>query len=445
MRRFLVTAGAGLAAIALAAPAQAVTDAELRRALDRRMDAAGPASGAYVYDVTGKRVLYRRRAGTPRSLASNTKLFTTAAALDRFGAPARLRTTLWRVGELVPEPGGETEPGPADEGLGAAQAADRYALEGDLYLRGGGDPALGSRPFANRYLDGLVTRTVALADRVRRSGIRRVNGRLYADDTLFDRLRGVPYSGWRLTGYIGPLSALSYNSGFAGDLQRRFAPDPARFAVEQLRDALRRRGIRVTRGVALRRLPPSASTAQSERGRALVASVSSPKIAELIAETNRRSNNFFAEMLLKGVGARYGGGGTTVEGAAVVRAFARGVGSRVRARDGSGLTYSNAASPRAVARLLLAMLDHPAYASFFGSLPIAGRQGTLHDRMRGTAAQDACRAKTGTLNGISTLSGYCRTRGDREVVFSFLMNGVNVYRARKLQDSMTALVARYRG
>ena len=82
-------------------------------------------------------------------------------------------------------------------------------------------------------------------------------------------------------------------------------------------------------------------------------------------------------------------------------------------------------------------------AAFTGSLAIAGRSGTLAYRMRGTSAQDRCRAKTGTLRDVSALAGYCATRGGGTVAFAFLMNYVSPYSARILQDRMTSALARY--
>lgn len=409
---------------------------QLARSLDRRMRSAGSRSGAWFYDVGARKVLYERRPKRRLALASNTKLFTTATALDRFGAAARLRTEVWAAGALRDlDDAGGTDP-KSDPSSGESSSRNRrYALDGDLYLRGGGDPAFGSGLFARRYLGGMVTETVSLAEKLKRAGITRVSGRLYADDTLFDRLRGVPYSDWRLTRYIGPLSALSYNSGFSGNTRRRFASDPAIVAAKQLKAALSRRGIRVSGAVRLRRLPRAGAS------RARIAHVNSPRMADLARETNRASNNFFAEMMLKGLGARHGKAGTTRSGAAVVRSFARRMRTGISAKDGSGLTRSNYASPLAVGRLLERMLSHRAKKSFLASLPVAGRHGTLRRRMRGTAAQDRCRAKTGTLRGVSTLSGYCHTRRGREVAFSILMNRVNPSSAQALQDRMLAIIA----
>jgi D-alanyl-D-alanine carboxypeptidase/D-alanyl-D-alanine-endopeptidase (penicillin-binding protein 4) len=77
------------------------------------------------------------------------------------------------------------------------------------------------------------------------------------------------------------------------------------------------------------------------------------------------------------------------------------------------------------------------------SLPVAGRNGTLYNRMRGTAAQDRCHAKTGTLHDVSALAGFCNTTGGERVAFAFLMNRVYPSSARALQDKMTVALARY--
>jgi D-alanyl-D-alanine carboxypeptidase/D-alanyl-D-alanine-endopeptidase (penicillin-binding protein 4) len=90
------------------------------------------------------------------------------------------------------------------------------------------------------------------------------------------------------------------------------------------------------------------------------------------------------------------------------------------------------------------MREHAAERAFKRSLPKAGKQGTLAGRMRGTAAEGRCRAKTGTISGVSALSGYCRSKGPA-MAFSILMNGVDTTRARQLQDRIAALIARYNG
>jgi D-alanyl-D-alanine carboxypeptidase/D-alanyl-D-alanine-endopeptidase (penicillin-binding protein 4) len=128
----------------------------------------------------------------------------------------------------------------------------------------------------------------------------------------------------------------------------------------------------------------------------------------------------------------------------VVERFARGHDSAIQQVDGSGLTAAGGASPTQVGRLLAAMRATPVDADFVESLPLAAREGTLSDRMRGTAAAGRCRAKTGTLTGVSALSGYCFNPSGKVMAFSILMNGVgDLGRARRMQDQMAALIARY--
>ena len=158
--------------------------------------------------------------------------------------------------------------------------------------------------------------------------------------------------------------------------------------------------------------------------------------------TNLNSNNFFAEMLVKVLGATKGRGGSTKAGTRVVREFAASLGASVDPIDGSGLTYTNRASAEAIARLLVNARAKEWWGPFYRSLPIAGREGTVVYRMRGTAAEGRCRTKTGTLTGVSALSGYCFNRSGRRFAFSILMNGVSdTYSARSAQDRIAAMVA----
>jgi D-alanyl-D-alanine carboxypeptidase/D-alanyl-D-alanine-endopeptidase (penicillin-binding protein 4) len=162
----------------------------------------------------------------------------------------------------------------------------------------------------------------------------------------------------------------------------------------------------------------------------------------LVKLTNRESDNFFAEMLIKGLGAHFGGGGTTAAGARVVRAEVAHFGLHPRVVDGSGLSPADHTSPRDVVRLLTIVRGMPVGRDLEDSLAVAGRTGTLATRMRGTAAQDSCHAKTGTLADVSALAGYCTTtNGGDEVAFAFLMNRVNVATARVAQDRMAEAIA----
>ena len=403
-----------VARTAAATATSSISRSRMCAGLRSRLQRAGGANGLFVVDTaTGKRVC-GRKGRVRRILASNMKMFTTAAALARFGPDQQLQTTLYRSGEI-----GSTG-----------------VLSGNLYLVGGGDPGLASPDFARRFLGNSATDLHELTTIVEGAGIEGVTGRLYADDTIFDRLRGVADSGFATSPYIGPLSGLDFNSGYADSSARRFATDPAIVAADSLADNLRASGVQISSDVTLRPLPTS--------GTQQVGAVNSPPMEVLANETNVYSNNFFAEMLLKNLGARFGSGGSTRAGAVAVKRYARGLGSGVRAVDGSGLSRGNRATAAQVARLLDAMRDTPVADAFANSLAVAGREGTVAGRMRGTAAAGRCRTKTGTLTGVSALSGYCFNRSGKVMAFSILNNRVfNLSEAHRQQDRMAALIARY--
>ncbi len=374
----------------------------------------GSPSGLLVVDAESGGVVCARAPGRQRSLASNMKLFTTATALARLDPGFRIPTKVFGEGRL--DSGG--------------------VLHGSLYLQGGGDPTLGTPAFNDGYLAGMGTNLFALKPQIRTAGIRRITGRLYADDTIFDRKRGVADSGYATSPYIGPLSGLAFNSGFSGPTSASgFSSDPAKLAASKLARSLRAAGVAVPSQVALAATPPKA-----ER----VAIVHSPTLSQIVNVTDVYSNNFFAETLIKLLGARLGGAGTTAAGASVVEAFASSHGSGVHAVDGSGLTRSNRASPRQIVDLLLAMRDDPAGADFIQDLAIAGKEGTVDDRMHGSAAYGRCRTKTGTITGVSNLSGYCFNTSGKVMIFSILMNGVvDLGLAHLEQDRIAAMVASY--
>ncbi|MBK5111216.1 MAG: D-alanyl-D-alanine carboxypeptidase/D-alanyl-D-alanine-endopeptidase, partial [Thermoleophilia bacterium] len=369
--------------------------------------------GLMVKDLGSGKTVCGLNGKAKRSLASNTKLFTTATALARLGPDHRFKTRVYADGELN----------------------QKGILTGSLYVRGGGDPTLGTDAFLNSYLAGEGASISRLAAKVKRSGVKRVTGRLFGDDTVFDRRRGVADSGYSTSPWIGPLSGLSFNAGFTNSSLSRFSSDPARLATKSLVRELKKRGISIRPEVALGKTP---KRARSE----MVAKQGSPNITWMTRLTNLNSNNFFAEMLLKDIGASVRGSGTTRSGAIVVRRYAASLGSKVSPIDGSGLTITNRSSAADVVTLLNRARRSPYGKALFDSLPVAGRDGTLADRMKGTAAAGRCHAKTGTLTGVSALSGYCYNRSGRKFAFSILMNSVrDTYGARAAQDRIAALIA----
>lgn len=395
----------------LPSAAAAESDTRLKSALNRAMNQASGASGAYVYDLGDRKQLYARRATTGRILASNTKLFTTGAALESFGSGSRLPTQV------------RVERFPGSQGV----------LRGDLYLRGNGDPSFGSRTFTERAYGGGGATIEGLAREVRDAGVDRITGAVIGDESIFDSLRGGPDSGYGVSVWVGPLSGLSYNRGLAKEGGSAFQRYPPEFAAKQLAAALKRLGIQIGKKARV----GVASIADTD----VLASVDSISIPRLIKLTNTISDNFFAEMLLKRIAAIGGRQGTTARGAAQAEGFAADYGANVQLVDGSGLARGNRAAPRGVARFLRGMWRHPDWKTFYHSLAVPGEYGTLEERK----TNRRCRGKTGTISGVSNLSGYCRGLSGDLIAFSFLMNGVgyDYDRARRIQDAMTQAIARY--
>jgi D-alanyl-D-alanine carboxypeptidase/D-alanyl-D-alanine-endopeptidase (penicillin-binding protein 4) len=395
-----------------AAPASAAAQDALVKNLTRQMRAAGAHSSAYVVNLSQGETVFSWRERRARILASNTKLFTTAAAMARFGTEGTFGTEVRGVGELE------------EDG----------AWRGDLYLRGGGDPTFGTRSFTRRsYGQGATVEELAAL--LEEAGIARVTGRVYGDEARFDSLRGGPESGYATSIWVGPLSALSFNRGLASESGGSYQTNPPLFAAARLDAALEARGVRV-------RLRPRTGVAPATAE--ILASVDSPPMEDLIRLTNKPSDNYFAEMLLKGLALQARGKGTTRAGARIAAGYARRLGSGARLVDGSGLARGDRASPRQVVKLLSEVyeLDQTEYGEeFIDSLPIAGQDGTLAARMRGGPARYRCRGKTGTLSNVSALSGYCEAHSGDTYVYSILMNYVYPPGARGLQDAMLQAIA----
>jgi serine-type D-Ala-D-Ala carboxypeptidase/endopeptidase (penicillin-binding protein 4) len=396
-RRLVVSLLTAVVLSAVAAPpSQALGPEALRARLARDMRQASTTSGAYVQDLATGAVLYAHKDSIARPPASVEKLYTTSTALLRFGPEAKLRTQV----------------------LVAAPVDELGVLRGDVYLRGGGDPTL-TRAKITALAAAIATQT----------GIVRVEGSVLGDETLFDAQRGSARTAFAFDRDIGGvLSGLAVGRGFSRD------GAPAKEAARRLAKALRAAGVRVDGRTGVGTTPIEARE---------LTGVDSPPMSELARLTNVTSDNFDAEMLLKALGASFGGAGTTPAGAAVVRQQMSLFGVNPQVVDGSGLSRQNRTSPRQVVQVLANMHSQDIGPVFEGSLAVAGRTGTVRRRMRGTVAQDRCRTKTGTLRAVSALAGYCQTTAGRSVAFALLMSTRNITRAHRVQDRMTAAIATY--
>jgi D-alanyl-D-alanine carboxypeptidase/D-alanyl-D-alanine-endopeptidase (penicillin-binding protein 4) len=388
-----------LLALVLAAPAGA-GDSPLAKRLARALavpHVSQARTGAVAIDLQTGQTVYSEHAGLPLAPASNEKLAVAFAALVTLGPAFRFETDVVGRGEQ-----------------------DGAIWRGSLVLVGHGDPTLSS--------GGLAT----LARQVRAAGIRRVTRGVFGDESFFDARRtGAGWKSWFYVNECAPLSALTVDRGrYYGRTSR----DPALAAALQFRDALRRAGVAVG----------GAGLGKQRADDVPLAAVESEPLSRVVAWMGRVSDNFTAEILLKQLGTTDGSVGTSARGAAVVRAALAEAGvplAGLRLVDGSGLSSLDRLTARSLAALLRAAWADPVVRPYLlASLPVAGINGTLSERMRQPPARGNVQAKTGTTSLASALSGYVK----RRYVFSVLQNGspVSSFWARKAQDRFaTALAA----
>jgi len=430
--------------------------------------------GLVVRTLDGETV-YSRGADRRQQPASNAKLVTSAAALEVLGPDYRFDTTVHTTGRRV---------GPV--------------LVGDVYLKGTGDPTM----LAADY-DALAKQVADSGVRVVRGGLRaddtwfddvrlgtswawddepyyysaQVSALTAAPDTDYDAgsiiVRVAPGTGGKavvttepptdyvtvantaVTGAAGSPNTISVDrahgsntftvtgsipAGGAATSEWMAVWEPTGYAAALFRAALGAHGVRVE-GATARGATPA--------GAAVVASRRSMPLSELLVPFLKLSNNLHAEILVKAMGRAVSGQGTWTAGTAAVagRLPAFGVDpAKLSLRDGSGLSRMDQISPDQLAALLAAAANRPWFPTWYGALPIAGKAdrlvgGTLRSRMRGTAAEGAVHAKTGSLTGVSGLSGYVNTAGGARWVFSMVTNnsiGVNV---KGLEDAVAVRLA----
>lgn len=398
---------AALVACALASVAAAGTDRRSDAALQQKLARAlavphvnHARSAAVAIDVVTGTVLFTRNSRMSLRPASTEKLAVAYAILAALGPAFQIQTELLGDGELS----------------GAT-------WNGDLVLKGYGDPTLG--------FDDLRV----LARQVRARGIRRVTGAIVGDESYFDARRTAP--GWKPSYYVNESAPLSALVASRAVYRGRISSDPALAAAAGFRDALRAAGVAV---------PGPARRGRSTADAAPLGSVQSPPLARIVRTMGLESDNFTAEMLLKLLGAAAGTGGTTSAGAAAATEILVAAGvpmAGVRIVDGSGLSLLNRMTGDAlVGILVIAWRDATLRAAFRASLPVAGTSGTLRHRLTRAPARGRVAAKTGTTALASTLSGYIGGR----YAFAVLQNGppLSSWWARQAQDRFVTVLAAQR-
>lgn len=475
---------AGIIALFLLIPSCAPL--QQRAAFDALFDMPALSSaqwGVAVSSLRTGKVVYQREANREFVPASVMKLFTTAAALVRLGPDFRYTTALYAGGTLR-------------DGT----------LQGNLVIRGSGDPSFAGR-FSGEGATGVFAQW---ADALQRAGIREIDGDIVGDDTFFDgQYLG---SGWswddETFGYAAQISGLSFHEnsidvevspggGKGAPAVIRIFPDtryvtllnraitvpadesaslhfyrspgtnvvtvsgriaagspvlrevvsvhdPALFSAVVLKEVLERKGIRV------RGIPVGAGrkgVVPEYAAMRSIASHSSPPLYEIVRIANKWSKNLYAEQLFRTLGKVLGGEGSTARSSEVVKETLSRMGidpASIAVYDGSGLSRLNLVTPLHVLSLLGFMARHEAFPYFYDSLAVSGVDGTLQERMKGSEAEGRVHAKTGYFRHVRALSGYVASKGGDMKAFALLLNNYvgPAAEARALQDGLCGILFR---
>ncbi len=439
-----------------------------------RPPARSPGVSIAISELDSGQSVYARNADAPETIASVTKMISSAAALHYLGPDYKFRTTVWRRGDIK-------------DGN----------LQGSLLVVGGGDPNISGR----FHEDDSFAVFDKWAQGLRQAGIVRVSGDLILNASNFDGIYRHPDwpSDRDTRWYQAPISALSYNDncvlvsvgrgaipgaladvsidpdtdvvqalsqartiGKAGRIRvavsrptgsdlvtvsgtvpsryfRWASPlainDPPKFFGAALKSRLRAAGIEVTGNVVEQAVKP-------DNGWLQIASTES-ELVPTIAVANKRSQSFYAEQVFKTLAFEKTGRGTWGAAVDLAKQFLGGTlgldPKRFDIRDGSGLSANDRVAAADLVRFLRAMNAQPQGAIWRSTLAVSGEaDGSLRHRLIDSASRGQVEAKTGTLNGVSTLAGYARAVSGKTYAFAILLNGPGVSdsRAHAFQDRL---------
>ena len=438
-------------------------------ALEEQLDAVFRPEESWsvsVADLGERKIIYEHRAHDPRIPASNLKAYVSAAAFDLLGTRFRYKTPLMGRGQFDKQ---------------------RGIWQGDLLVRGSGDPTFSGR-FENDKTQ-VTGRLERWAQRLVNHGVRVINGNVYGDASIFDEDywgEGWPKGSW-CDWYTAPSGGLILNDscidivvqpsrtvggpvlvGTVPDTQfvqihssaktvgrktkggisfrRTFGKndlvlvgkvpinskssqhcvalsDPTGYFITVFKEVLEKRGIEV-RGEALDAADyPDLPT----RGWKVLAVNESPPLVDLTKVINTRSQNLFADSLLKTLGARKVGLGNWAGGAQAVRDWIRSLGisaDNLHLQDGSGLSRLNRVTAHSTTEMLVKISAKPWFGEWRNTLAVSGNsEGSLRNRLKTPLLRGKVRAKTGFINDVYCLSGYLESQKGKTYAFSLLFNG----------------------
>ena len=438
----------------------------------------GSVTGISVRDATTGEIIYQKNGDTRLRPASSMKLVTGAAALKLLGDDYRFKTEVY-----------------------ADKKVRNGILQGNLYLKGYGDPTL------------TVDDLDRMSDQLKKKGIRRIKGNLIADDTWYDDTRlsldlpwsdeqeyyGAQISGLTLspdTDYdagtvivqvtpaakegksptitVSPQTSYVkiYNKAETGNADSKktikitrkhgtnqlyitgsipknasaskswmAVENPTGYTLDIFKRSLAKSGITVTGKSVNGKLKPDAI---------MLAADQSPPLKEIMKPYLKLSNNTISEVLVKETGRVAGKEGSWEEGLSVMKDNYASLGvkeSDILMRDGSGVSHVSLITPNTLSNLLYQAQSKPWYTTYYDSLPVAGISdravgGTLRNRMRGTPAEGKVIAKTGSISTVSSLSGYVKGDTGNKYTFSIILNNaIDEDGLKDIEDEIAIILA----
>lgn len=415
----------------------------------------------YIIDANKGDVLAEYNAEKSLSQASVMKLITSAVSLEMLGPEYAFKTILGYSGTIKKNSG---------------------TLDGNIIIRGGGDPALGSENFPE-YYGNFLDRWV---EDISLLGIRKIKGGVITDDSyydyqpvpskwlwedmgnyygagvyglsVFDNIIKIHYktagegsipvitdiqpsgTGMGFKNYLKSYGSsdegnvfsvpYSYEGWIAGSIPvntedfilRASLSDPPLFIANLFEHKLRAAGIKISKGATTTRLNPGLKSDNIS----VVAEISSPPMSAIIEVLNHESVNLYAENLVKELGKTYKGEGSTSEGIEIINKFLDSCGIDTKGmfiEDGSGLSPLDAINSRELVKLLLYMKKNGRFfVHFFKSLPDAGKEGTLKNYFKDEVFDSRLKAKSGSLTRVRSYAGYFTTVAGNEIIFSIIVN-----------------------
>ncbi|BDS12962.1 D-alanyl-D-alanine carboxypeptidase/D-alanyl-D-alanine endopeptidase [Aureispira anguillae] len=438
--------------------------------------------GFCAIDINSNKIYAQRSPTKALVPASSMKVITTGSALALLGSDYKFKTFLEYSGSI-----------------------SNGTLNGNLYIRGTGDPSL-----ASPIMEGILTKEMLMAEfvaAIKKAGIQKINGAIVGDGSYFDDQVMIPTWQWGDIGnhYGAGTSGLNYHDNLyyihfkkhkdygatptidhtvpdipqlkfdnrvtsagskSGDNAYVYAapygtevtlrgtipkgsglfnikgatPDPALLCAHDLQKSLALSGVTVSKKATTQRL------LKKQEPRTKIHTHYSPSLAAICKHTNEDSRNMYCEALLKTIGAKIKGQGSTNNGIAAIADFWRGRGINMEGffmKDGCGLSARNGVSPKTFAEIMRKMyIDKKTFGDFYNQMAIAGRSGTLRNMCRNSSAENNVRAKSGSMNRIRSYTGFVTTKGGKKLAFSMIVNNYSCsgyMMKKKLETLMIAL------